>query len=117
MARDYPLDVQNVGGDEYAFMSKGHHDRDAFMAEVAQWHTGTPMRVPKHLWVKTVPCQCGEHRCHYELSDEQRKGWFPATYTWETYGDDAYKPPVTDGVSVPSGKTFSQEDADGGKKG
>lgn len=87
MAKQYPLDVMNVGGDEYAVMSKGHHDPDAFMQEVRAHGYDWPLGKPKHVWVKTVPCGdwCGEHRCHYELSDTERKGWFPATYAWEHY--------------------------------
>ncbi|HYF16333.1 MAG TPA: hypothetical protein VEA40_00590 [Ramlibacter sp.] len=100
MAEKYPLNVQNVGDDTYCFMSKGHHDADAFMAAVAEWCADAPLSPPKHKWVKAIPCRCGEHSCHYELSDEPRKGWFPATYTWEDYGPTAYKPPAAAGVKV-----------------
>jgi hypothetical protein len=96
MADRYPLDPHSVGDDSYAVMSKGHHDPDAFMRAVREAGYEWPLGQPEHKWVKAVPCSpsCGEHRCHYELRDQQRPGWFPATYAWEAYGDDAYKLPA-----------------------
>lgn len=101
MAKTYPLDVRSVGDDEYCVMSKGHHDPDAFMAAVRAGGYDWPLGKPVHKWVKAVPCRCGEHTCHYELSDERRPGWFPATYAWEHY-----ELPATAGVSVPDTRTI-----------
>jgi hypothetical protein len=105
MAKTYPLDVRSVGDDTYVVMSKGHHDPEAFMAAVRTEGYDWPLGKPKHKWVKAVPCCCGEHSCHYELSDQHRPGWFPATYAWEAYGDDRYEPgasePRNAGVIVP----------------
>lgn len=86
MAKQYPLDVRNVGDDTYVVMSKGHHDPAAFKQAVQEAGYGDwPLGKPEQKWVKAVPCRCGEHTCHYELSDQQRPGWFPATYAWEHY--------------------------------
>lgn len=55
-----------------------------------------PLGKPTHHWVKTSPCppSCGEHHCHYQLRDEPRKGWWPATYAHEAYGEDQYVEPA-----------------------
>ena len=114
MARQYPLDIRNVGDDTYVVMSKGHHDPHDFMRAVRAEGYDWPLGVPQHKWVKTVPCapSCGGHSCHYELSDQQRPGWWPATYAWEAYGDAAYKPPHVSGVSETRHHTFPPQDAD-----
>lgn len=91
MPKSYPLDIENVGGDEYALMSRGHHDLHAFMREIRAQGYSWPLGVPAHKWVKTVPCQCGEHRCHYEFVNEGTRGAWPATYAWEAYGEDRYE--------------------------
>lgn len=93
-AAAYPLDPRSVGDDTYVVMSKGHHDPDAFMRAVRAEGYDWPLGKPEHKWVKAVPCapSCGAHTCHYELRDDQRKGWFPATYAWEAYGEDRYEP-------------------------
>lgn len=93
----YPLDPISAGDETYVVMSKGHHDPHAFMRAVREAGYGNwPLGQPEHKWVKTVPCapSCGEHRCHYELSDEHRPGWFPATYAFEAYGEDRYQVPA-----------------------
>lgn len=89
----YPLEIQNVGEDTYIVMSKGHHDPADFMAAVRADGYDWPLGMPSHKWVKTVPCgsSCGMHHCHYVLSDVPRKGWWPATYAHESYGDDRYE--------------------------
>lgn len=96
----YPLDIRNVGDDTCIVMSKGHHDPHEFMRAVRE-HYDWPLGNPAHKWVKATPCPpaCGSHTCHYTISDEAKPGWFPATYAWESYGEDAYKPPSTDGVN------------------
>lgn len=92
MSKTYPLDIQNVGEDTYIVMSKGHHDPAKFMDAARKDGYDWSLGMPQHLWVKTVPCgrSCGEHSCHYEVSDKPRKGWWPATYAYEAYGDDTY---------------------------
>lgn len=104
-AKTYPLDPRSVGDDTYIVMSKGHHDPDAFMAAVRAAGYDWPLGKPAHKWVRLSPCgpNCGEHRCHYSLHDERQPGRFPATYAWEAYGDDAYKPQATAGVDLPRG--------------
>lgn len=100
MADRYPLEIRNVGDDTYIVMSKGHHDPHLFMRAVREEGFDWPLGMPEHRWVKAVPCppSCGLHTCHYATSDTPRKGWFPATYAWESYGENAYKPPVAAGV-------------------
>jgi hypothetical protein len=95
-AKSYPLDIRNVGDDTYIVMSKGHHDPHEFMRAVRAHGYDWPLGTPHHKWMKQTPCgpSCGEHYMHYQLSDEYRKGWTPATYAWEDYGDSAYKPPA-----------------------
>lgn len=91
MAKDYPLDVQNVGDDTYCVMSKGHHDSDVFMAKVREDGYDWPLGNPKHVWVKTTPCNTGEYQSHYNIVDEGTAGAWPATYSWEAYGEDQHK--------------------------
>ena len=93
----YPLEIRNVGEDTYIVMSKGHHAPADFMAAVREaGYRDWPLGKPTHHWVKTFPCppSCGEHHCHYQLRDDPRKGWWPATYAHEAYGDEQYADPI-----------------------
>lgn len=89
----YPLDIRNAGDDTYIVMSKGHHEPAAFMAAVREAGYDWPLGMPTYHWAKTTPCppSCGEHHCHYSLRDTPRKGWWPATYAHEAYGEDSYE--------------------------
>ena len=86
----YPLNIQNVGGDTYIVMSKGHHDIHEFMKAVRNDGYDWPLGVPRHVWVKATPDNTGEHICHYNIVEEGTRGAFPATYSWESYGDEQY---------------------------
>lgn len=94
----HPLKIENVGSDVYMVMSKGHHDPHVFMKEVMRCGYDWPLGPPEHIWLKTVPCRCGEHYSHYTTRETYKKGWAPATYSVEAYGDDRYQLPT----SVPS---------------
>lgn len=92
----YPLEICNTGDDTYIVMSKGHHAPATFMAAVREAGYDWPLGMPTHRWVKTVPCSrsCGEHHCHYEIRDTPRKGWWPATFAHEAYGEEQYVEPA-----------------------
>ncbi|WP_196161008.1 hypothetical protein [Reinekea sp. G2M2-21] len=91
MAKKYPLEVQNVGGDTYIVMSKGHHDPDVFMAQVLEDGYDWPLGKPEHVWVKTTPCNTGDYRCYYNIVSQGTMGAWPATYSWEAHGEEQYK--------------------------
>ena len=51
MAKAYPLEIENVGGDVYVLLSRGHHDIHEFMSKVREegydWPLGFPkLRIP-----------------------------------------------------------------------
>ena len=88
--KQYPLEVKNVGGDEYVVMSKGHHDSDLFMSAVRAAGFDWPLGKPEHRWVKTVPDSKGEFTSCYAFVEQGTRGAWPATYSWEAYGEDQY---------------------------
>ena len=51
----YSLDIENVGGDTYIVMSRGHHDIHKFMKQVREDGYDWPLGVPEHCWVNH-PC-------------------------------------------------------------
>ncbi len=91
MAKQYPLEVENVGGDTYIVMSKGHHDVHEFMQKVREDGYSWPLCMPEHVWIKATPDQTGESTCIYNVVKEGTRGAFPATYSWEAYGDELYQ--------------------------
>lgn len=91
MVKGYPLEVENVGGDTYIVMSKGHHDLDEFMKAVQEsWDW--PLGKPEHVWIKSTPNNI-DGGTIFHVVEESVRGSFPATYSWEAYGDDRYKTP------------------------
>lgn len=88
--KEYPLQIENVGEDTYILMSRGHHDIHEFMKEVRE-HYNWPLGVPKHLYVKAIPDNTGSRTCSYVFVDENTRGCFPVTYTWEAYGEYSYE--------------------------
>jgi hypothetical protein len=91
MAKQYPLVIENVGSDVYAVMSKGHHDPDLFMTAVRQEYNW-PLGNPEHVWIKSTPCNTGEYSAHYNIVEKGTRGAWPATYSWEAYGEEQYMP-------------------------
>ena len=98
----YSLDIENVGGDYYIVMSRGHHDIHEFMKKVREDGYDWPLGVPKHVYVKQVPAnKHSNFSCLYQLFETPKAGRFPATYSWEAYGDDRYE------AKFPSGNSES----------
>ncbi len=93
MSKQYPLEIQNTGGDEYQVMSKGHHDIHEFMRKVRADGYDWPLGTPQHLWCKTTPCNTGEYTCHYNYVNKGVRGAFPVTVAHEDYGAGQYHPP------------------------
>lgn len=91
MAKQYPLEVESVGGDTYIVMSKGHHDIHEFMRKVREDGYDWPLGMPEHVWIKATPDQTGKSICIYNVVKEGTRGAFPATYSWESYGEELYK--------------------------
>lgn len=89
-ARDYPLDLENVGGDVYSLMSRGHHDPHEFMRQVRADGYTWPLGMPKHIWLRSVRPPQGYSTWYVEASGPGR-GAFPATQCWEEYSEDTYE--------------------------
>lgn len=86
--KQYPLELNNVGSDEYILMSKGHQDKVEFMKLVKEEYPEWPMGEPQHLWAKATPCNTGEYTCYYNFVDKSVRGSFPVTYSHEDYGHE-----------------------------
>lgn len=91
----YQLDVQvsPYEGDRYAF-SKGHHDRDAFLAaleiEIGDSLTAQEIR---HEWWRYVPAPQGdEHGGYYAIAKPHSRGAFPVTCADLTPNDAVSRP-------------------------
>lgn len=93
MKARYPLCIENVGGDTYIVMSKGHHGADEFMAAVRSDGYDWPLGVPQQVWVKSVPDSTGKFHTSYVIVEKGTRGAWPATYAWEAYGEEQYKTP------------------------
>lgn len=90
MSRSYPLELENVGGDTYSLMSKGHHDTDEFMRQVRADGYEWPLGMPKQIWLRCMPPPEGYATWYVEAKAGAR-GAFPATQCWEAYGEDRYE--------------------------
>jgi hypothetical protein len=89
--RRYPLDIVNAGEDTYIVMSKGHHDPHEFMRAVRAEGYEWPLGMPEHKWARAVPTKEAYRSCIYVFTEPHARGAFPATYSWEAYGDDRYE--------------------------
>jgi hypothetical protein len=83
--RRYPLDVEGGQTDEGAYcMSKGHHDKAAFLEEARIWW-GDEMEnwtEPEHKWLRVVPDPSEEWRRGLLMDAKPHsRGAFPATWT------------------------------------
>lgn len=92
MVKEYPLKVENVGGDTYIVMSRGHHDPDLFMESVRESYD-LPLGKPEHVWIKSTPNNV-DGGSYFNIVNENVRGAFPATYSWEAYGEDRYQAPI-----------------------
>ena len=91
MAREYPLEIENVGDDVYMLMSAGHHDPHVFMRRARSEGYDWPLGMPTHQWVKRTPAKDGDHSCWYHIVPEGTRGAFPATYAHEAHGGERYE--------------------------
>ncbi|RQQ48667.1 hypothetical protein DF021_32585 [Burkholderia stagnalis] len=91
VAKDYPLEIKNVGGETYIVMSKGHHDVHEFMKQVRADGYDWPLGMPQHVWMRTVPSRDPSVICRYVESSEGARGAFPCTYAWEAYNERRYE--------------------------
>lgn len=81
MTREYPLELENVGGDVYMLMSWGHHDFDTFMKAVKEAYPTWPMGAPTHeYFVKHPKKGWAAAPC-----DREHRRAIPATVTYEDY--------------------------------
>lgn len=85
------IDLENIGGDVYILLAKGHHTPAEFMREVRKEYPTWPMGMPKHYYCRTIPCRTGEYVCRYQWQDKPGKGAYPVTVSHEAYGDDKYE--------------------------
>lgn len=91
MAKEYPLKIENWGGDYYVVGSKGHHDPDLFMAKVFAEGYDWPLGKPVHKYFKVVPDSTGEFGHIFADVEEGTRGSFPVTVSYESYGVDQYQ--------------------------
>lgn len=87
----YPLEIENVGSDEYIVMSRGHHDPHEFMRQVRSDGYEWPLGMPTHHWAKAVPTKNPYMRCIYAFVPEGTRGAFPCTYAHEAYHERRYE--------------------------
>jgi len=86
MAKTYPLDIQQIGDDVFALMSRGHHDPHEFMRKAREEGWDNPLGMPKQRWARAVPDRTGEYHCFYWFADAPGPGAFPVTYAEEPEG-------------------------------
>jgi hypothetical protein len=88
--KNYPLSLENIGGDVYTLMSRGHHSAFQFMNEVRQSYEDWPMGHPEWVYLKAVPTRKDGYKCLYVEVPAGTKGCFPATVTTEASGEELY---------------------------
>lgn len=97
MAKDYPLDIENCGGDIYILRSKGHHDPHEFMRAVRAEGYDWPLGFPRHEWHRTVPVrhgwteENGDGDSIYTIAKPFTRGAYPVTICQEAWGDQSYE--------------------------
>lgn len=90
---DAAIEVESIGSDTYIYIARGHHDIHAFMRAVLKEHGRTDdLRVPTHIWMKTMPARNANQTCWYEPVPEGTRGAWPCTYTTEAAASNAYRP-------------------------
>ncbi|WP_157683063.1 hypothetical protein [Burkholderia ubonensis] len=78
MAKDYPIEIENVGDETYIVMSRGHHDVHEFMRQVRADGYSWPLGMPQHVWMRAVPSRDPFVICRYVESSEGARGAFPS---------------------------------------
>jgi hypothetical protein len=90
--REHPLEIKNVGEDNYILMSKGHHCPHEFMRAVRSDGYEWPLGMPEHKWIRAIPAPKNSgYSCLYVEAIPESRGAFPATYAYEAYGDERYE--------------------------
>ena len=82
MPRKYKLEIEDWSIECACFASRGHHDFDEFTAELRRVQA-PELKQPKHVYMKTVPCNTGEYECIYSPANKDTRGAFPATIATE----------------------------------
>lgn len=78
----YPLAIENVGGDTYILMSKGHHSFEDFMKAIGETrYQEWGLENPQHVWLKAVPRD--GYAAWYAHVEQGVRGAFPATMVQE----------------------------------
>lgn len=85
--KEYPLELENWGGDVYTLVSRGHHPFEEFIAAMRKEYPDWPMGKPEHLYMKAVPDPTGNYICRYFPAEKGQRGAFPVTYSSEDYGN------------------------------
>jgi hypothetical protein len=88
--RTYPLDIENIGGDTYVLISRGHHDPHDFMRQVRADGYDWQLGMPTHIWMRCLPPPPG-YATWYVEATEGARGAFPVTHCWEAYNEDTYE--------------------------
>jgi hypothetical protein len=83
--RRYPLDVEGGQSEDGAYcMSKGHHDKAAFLDEARIWWGDEVANwtEPEHKWLRVIPDPDAEWRRGFLIDAKPHsRGAFPATWT------------------------------------
>ena len=85
MPKEYPLELNNWGEDDYIVGCKGHHAIIEFEQAIASesQFQGWPLGKPVHEWLKAVPH--AERGTLYVNVNKDTKGAFPATVAYEDH--------------------------------
>ncbi|MEV8215764.1 hypothetical protein [Leifsonia sp. NPDC077715] len=89
--KEYPLELENWGGDQYLVVSRGHHALDEFKKAVNKEYSswGNFFEVAYHSYFKAVPSKNPYSRCYYSPCTEKTRGAFPATVAQEGWTQEA----------------------------
>lgn len=91
MKKPYPLSIDfHCTDNDFGYMSKGHHDADAFMSAVKEFGCIESLGNPIHVWLKVVPSKFEGYSCWRHQVPQGTRGAFPATVVHEGYHDDRY---------------------------
>lgn len=83
--KQYPLELENWGDDQYLVVSRGHHDLEVFKQKVNEefdsW--GDFFEVAYHSYFKAIPSKSPYSTCYYTPCSKNTRGAFPATVAQE----------------------------------
>lgn len=85
------IEIENIGGDVYVLIARGHHDAHEFMKQVRSEGYDWPLGMPQHLYFRTVPTQRADLVCLYVPAKKGARGAYPVTHVQEAWNDDAYE--------------------------